>query len=150
VYSVELPRRDPPRHPLARVALIEAAPAASRCTGSYFNAHYHRIARRRGTNKATVAVAHSLLTVLWLLMANPEMRYEDLGPDYSNDVRTQTYRSSATSPRSASSATPPSRTGSLTTSNPTSGLRPDPGPRAPHRSTQPPHFIPASLARGLD
>jgi transposase len=65
-----------------RVALVEAAQVASRCTDSYFNAHYHRIARRRGKNKATIAVAHSILTVLWHLMANPELRYEDLGPDY--------------------------------------------------------------------
>lgn len=48
-----------------RRALIEAAKSASRTKNSYFAAQYRRIARRRGANKATIAVAHSILTVLW-------------------------------------------------------------------------------------
>jgi transposase len=42
-------------------ALIEAAQAASRTTGTYFAAQYRRIAPRRGPNKAAVAVAHSMV-----------------------------------------------------------------------------------------
>ncbi len=43
-----------------RAALIEAA-WATRRTKTYLAAQYHRLARRRGKKKATVAVAHSLL-----------------------------------------------------------------------------------------
>jgi transposase len=65
-----------------RRALIEAAKSASRTKDSYFAAQYRRIARRRGPNKATIAVAHSILTVLWHLMADADVRYQDLGADY--------------------------------------------------------------------
>ena len=65
-----------------RTALIEAAWAAARTKDSYFNAHYHRIARHRGKNKAVVAVAHSILIVCWHLMNDPELRYHDLGADW--------------------------------------------------------------------
>jgi transposase len=65
-----------------RRTLIESAKSASRTKDSYFAAQYRQIARRRGPNKATVAVAHSLLTVLWHLMANPDQHYHDLGGDY--------------------------------------------------------------------
>ena len=47
--------------PWLRRALIEAARAAARTKGTYFSAQYARIARRRGPNKAAVAVAHSML-----------------------------------------------------------------------------------------
>lgn len=69
-----------------RRALIEAAKSARR-TDSYFAAKYRRIARRRGPNKATVAVAHSMMTVLWHLMADPTLRFEDLGSDYFESRR---------------------------------------------------------------
>lgn len=65
-----------------RRALVEAARAAARSRGSYFAAQYRRLAARRGANKAAVAVAHSILTVLWHLMADPDLRYHDLGADY--------------------------------------------------------------------
>lgn len=65
-----------------RKALIEAAWAAARTKHSYFNALYHRIARRRGKHRAIVAVAHSLLYVCWHLMNDPELHYKDLGADW--------------------------------------------------------------------
>jgi len=65
-----------------RRALIESAKSAARTKNTYFAAQYRRIARRRGPNKAAVAVAHSILTVLWHLMADPDARYSDLGEDY--------------------------------------------------------------------
>ncbi|MGD0085067.1 MAG: IS110 family transposase [Acidimicrobiales bacterium] len=67
-------------HWLRRV-LIESAWAASRTKGSYFGAQYRQIARRRGPNKAAVAVAHSLLDVIWHVLSTGE-RFEDLGDDY--------------------------------------------------------------------
>ncbi|WP_366946801.1 transposase [Desulfosporosinus nitroreducens] len=41
--------------------LTQCAKAARNVKGSYFSAQYQRIAARRGKNRATVAVAHSLL-----------------------------------------------------------------------------------------
>jgi transposase len=64
-----------------RRALIEAARAAVRTKGSYFGAQYRQIARRRGPNKAAVAVAHSLVELIWHLLGTGEV-FEDLGDDY--------------------------------------------------------------------
>jgi transposase len=64
-----------------RRAMIEAARAAANTKGSYFNAQYSRIAKRRGPNKAAVAVAHSMLEVIWHLLTSGEL-YQDLGADY--------------------------------------------------------------------
>jgi transposase len=63
-----------------RAALTEAAWAASH-TKSYLGAQYHRIARRRGKKRATVAVAHSLLVIAYHLLKDGTT-YRDLGPDY--------------------------------------------------------------------
>lgn len=71
----------PPGNRWLRRALIEAARAAARTKGSYFGAQYRQIARRRGPNKAAVAVAHSLLDVVWHLLSTGE-QFEDLGDDY--------------------------------------------------------------------
>jgi transposase len=64
-----------------RRALIEAARAAARTKGSYFGAQYRQIARRRGPNKAAVAVAHSLIELTWHLLTTGAV-FEDLGEDY--------------------------------------------------------------------
>jgi transposase len=64
-----------------RRALIESARAAARTKGSYFGAQYRQIARRRGPNKAAVAVAHSLLELVWHLLSTGEV-FNDLGDDY--------------------------------------------------------------------
>jgi transposase len=65
-----------------RRALIESAKSASKTKDTYLAAEYRRIARRRGPNRATVAVAHSILVVLWHLMADAELEYHDLGADF--------------------------------------------------------------------
>jgi transposase len=64
-----------------RRALIESARAAARTKGSYFGAQYRQIARRRGPNKAAVAVAHSLIELVWHLLSTGEV-FKDLGDDY--------------------------------------------------------------------
>jgi transposase len=65
-----------------RRALIQSAKSVSLTNGTFLAARYRHLARRRGVNKATVAVAHSLLTILWHLAADPNARYRDLGADY--------------------------------------------------------------------
>ena len=64
-----------------RRTLIEAARAAARSKGSYFGAQYRQIASRRGPDKAAVAVAHSLLDLIWHMLTTGEC-FTDPGADY--------------------------------------------------------------------
>jgi transposase len=65
---------------LARV-LGEAAVAAGR-TSTFLGERYRRIARRRGAKRAIVAVGRSILVIVWHLLADPDVRYHDLGPGF--------------------------------------------------------------------
>jgi transposase len=65
---------------LARV-LGEAAVAAGR-TNTFLGERYRRIARRRGTKRAIVAVGRSILIIVWHLLSDPTVRYQDLGPGF--------------------------------------------------------------------
>ncbi len=65
---------------LARV-LGEAAIGAAR-TDSFLGERYRRIARRRGKNKAIVAVGRSILVIAWHLLSDTGTRYTDLGPGF--------------------------------------------------------------------
>jgi transposase len=87
-----------------RRVLIESAHAAARTKGSYFGAHYRQIARRRGPNKAAVAVAHSLLDVTWHILATGE-RFTDLGADHSQRRRDPSGSPGTSSTNSNNSAT---------------------------------------------
>ena len=64
-----------------RGALGQAALGAAR-TDTFLGERYRRVGRRRGKAKAQVAVARSILTIIWHLLADPAARYTDLGPDY--------------------------------------------------------------------
>jgi transposase len=64
-----------------RAALGQAALATAR-TDTFLGERYRRIARRRGPAKAQVAIARSLLVIIWHLLADPTARYTDLGPDH--------------------------------------------------------------------
>jgi transposase len=64
-----------------RAALVASAQAAVRTRGSYLAAQYHRIAARRGGKKAIFAVAHTLLTIVYHVIARREP-YRELGADY--------------------------------------------------------------------
>jgi len=61
--------------------LAQCAKAASKCKGSFFSAQYQRIAARRGKNRATVAVAHSMLIAIYHVL-NEGVAFRDLGADY--------------------------------------------------------------------
>jgi transposase len=65
---------------LARV-LGEAAVAAGK-TDTFLGERYRRIARRRGKQKAIVAVGRSILVIVWHLLSDPEVRFHDLGGDW--------------------------------------------------------------------
>jgi transposase len=64
-----------------RGTLGQAANGAAR-TQTFLGERYHRILRRRGKAKAQVAVARSLLVIIWHLLKDPAARYTDLGPGY--------------------------------------------------------------------
>jgi transposase len=64
-----------------RGSLGQAAIGASR-TATFLGERYARIARRRGAARAQVAVARSILVIIWHLLADPHARYHDLGPGH--------------------------------------------------------------------
>ena len=68
-------------NPYLKGALGEAAAAAAK-TDTFLGQRYRRLAKRRGKLKALVAVARSILVIIWHLLANPAARFRDLGPDY--------------------------------------------------------------------
>jgi transposase len=65
-------------NPYLKGILGEAAAAAAR-TDTFLGERYRRIVKRRGKLKALVAVARSILVIVWHLLANPTARYQDLG-----------------------------------------------------------------------
>ena len=70
-------------NPYLKSVLGEAAAAASR-TDTFLGERYRRLVKRRGKLKALVAVARSILVIVWQLLADPHARYHDLGADYHN------------------------------------------------------------------
>jgi transposase len=73
-----------------RGALGQAATNAAGTT-TFLGERYRRIARRRGKAKAQVAVARSILVIIWHLLADPAARFTDLGYGYYQ-ARTDTDR----------------------------------------------------------
>ena len=64
-----------------RGILGEVAWASARTKGTAFRARMQRLARRRGANRATVAVAHSLLVTIYHVLST-KRPYQELGEDY--------------------------------------------------------------------
>jgi transposase len=64
-----------------RTALTEAAQAASHTKDTYLASQYQHLAARRGKKKAIVAVAHSILCIVWHLLDH-DCEYVDLGSRY--------------------------------------------------------------------
>ncbi len=70
--------------PWLRTALVEAAHAATHCKDSYLSAQYHRLVLRRGGKKATIAVGHTLLVIVYHVLAD-EKDYQELGGNYFDE-----------------------------------------------------------------
>lgn len=68
-------------NPYLKGVLGEAAAAAAR-TDTFLGERYRRIVKRRGKLKALVAVARSILVIIWHLLTHPAARYQDLGAGY--------------------------------------------------------------------
>jgi len=67
-----------------RDALTEAARDAARTRRTYLAAQYRRIAARRGAKRAAVAVAHSILVIVYRMLSRGSV-YIDLGPNYFDE-----------------------------------------------------------------
>ncbi len=70
-------------NPTLKATLIQCAKSAVRNTKSYFYAQYQRLVVRRGRNRATVAVAHSMLIAIYHILKE-HVPFRDLGAEYYN------------------------------------------------------------------
>ena len=70
--------------PWLRSALVEAAHAAIHAKDCYLSAQYQRLVVRRGGKKATIAVGHTLLVVIYHILSEDE-DYEELGGNYFDE-----------------------------------------------------------------
>jgi transposase len=71
-------------NPYARQHLIQAAHAASHSKHTYLATQYHRIAARRGSKKAAVAVGHRILVIIYHLLRDGGI-YQDLESNYFDE-----------------------------------------------------------------
>jgi transposase len=74
--------------PWLRTALVEAAQAAARTKGTYLAAQYRRLAPRRGQKRAVVAVAHTILVIIYHLLRD-QTTYQELGASYFDERERQ-------------------------------------------------------------
>jgi transposase len=71
-------------NPWLRAALVEAAHAAARTKGSYLGVQFCRIASRRGAKRALIAVAHTLLTIIYYPLTRGRA-YAELGATFFDE-----------------------------------------------------------------
>jgi len=64
-----------------RAALVQAAWAATHTKETYLAAQYRRLVKRKGKNRALVAVGHSILVIIYHVLAR-HASYSELGGDY--------------------------------------------------------------------
>lgn len=72
---------------ILKSTLAQAAKAAAKNKNSFFHAQYQRVAVKRGKNRATIAVAHSMLIAIYHMLKEGTV-FEDLGADYYNKFNT--------------------------------------------------------------
>lgn len=68
-------------NPWLTSALVEAAWSAVRTKDCYLAVRFRRIAKRRGQQRAIIAIAHTILVICWHLLTD-QTTYTELGPDY--------------------------------------------------------------------
>jgi hypothetical protein len=70
--------------------------AAAHTKDTYFWAQFRRLRRHRGEKRALLAVAHSLLTVIWHMLKHGT-EYRELGADYFDRIEPQRLERQAVS-----------------------------------------------------
>ncbi|MBC7334711.1 MAG: IS110 family transposase [Clostridia bacterium] len=71
-----------------RATLTEAARSAARTKNTYLSASYHRIAARRGANRAAIAIGHAILVIAYHILKRRQP-YVELGPNYLDERKKQ-------------------------------------------------------------
>ena len=67
--------------PWLQSALVEAAWANIRSKNCYLAVRFWRLAKRRGQQRALIAVAHTLLVIIWHMLSEGTV-YTEIGVDY--------------------------------------------------------------------
>lgn len=68
-------------NPWLRSILVQVAWSAARTKRTYLSSLYHRLAGRRGSKRAIIAVAHAILIIIYSMLRNQTV-YRDLGEDH--------------------------------------------------------------------
>src|SRR5262249_53011907 len=71
-----------------RAILTQLAHAAVRTKDRYLSALYHRLAARRGKNRAIIAVAHAIMVSVFHMLSR-QQPYRELGANYFDERRRQ-------------------------------------------------------------
>ncbi len=74
-----------------RNALVQAAWAATHTKETYLAAQYKRLVKRKGKNRALVAVGHSILVIIYHVLSRKES-YSELGGDYFDKQHVEVQR----------------------------------------------------------
>jgi len=72
--------KTPPGNKALKSTLVQCAKSATKNKRSFFSAQYHRLVSHRGKNRATVAVAHSMIIAIFFVLSGAH--FKDLGADY--------------------------------------------------------------------
>ena len=75
-------------NPWLRCLLVQAAHSASHQKKCYLAEQYRRIAKRRGSKRAAVAVAHSILVIIYHLLSN-QTTYQEKGETFFEEQERQ-------------------------------------------------------------
>jgi transposase len=75
-------------NPWLRCLLVQAAHSASHQKQCYLAEQYRRIAKRRGAKRAAIAVAHSILVIIYHLLSN-QTTYQEKGETFFEEQERQ-------------------------------------------------------------
>jgi len=78
-------------NPYVRAALVQAAWGATRKKNCYLSSQYQRLVKRLGRKKALVAVAHSLVIIIYHVL-DSDQSYTELGGDYFDQQHVEQQR----------------------------------------------------------
>lgn len=68
-------------NPFLKSILVQAATAAVRTKGSYYQAKFNRLSKRRGYKRAIVAIAHSMIVAIYHIIRD-DRQYKELGQEW--------------------------------------------------------------------
>lgn len=71
-----------------KAILVECAHAAGRTKNTYLGARYHRLAGKKGTKRAAVAVGHDIIAGAYFIIRD-KVPYRELGADYFDRTNKQ-------------------------------------------------------------